>query len=107
LRKYRIWACLNAEGKAFLGDVFPYGEIPIQSIIPQHANLEGIDGIEKVFLIDWKELTAQQQDTVLERLSKRCGVSKEVILKDILKVGLPLREKLTEGGGTIRLELFR
>lgn len=107
MRKYRAWACLNAEGKAVLGDVFLDGEVPIQSIIPQTANLEGIDGIEKVFLVDWKELTAQQQDAVLEKISKRFGASKEVILKDILKVGLPLREKLTEGGGTIRLELFR
>ncbi len=107
MRKYRTWAYLNAEGKAFLGDVFPDGEVPIQSIIPQPANLEGVDGIEKVFLIDWKELTAQQQDAVLEKISKRFGASKEVILKDILKVGLPLREKFTEGGGTIRIELFR
>lgn len=106
MRKYRTWACLNAEGKAVLGDVFPDGEVPIQSIIPQPANL-GIDGVEKVFLIDWKELTAQQQDAILEKISKRFGASKEVILKDILKVGLPLREKLTEGGGAIRLALFR
>ena len=107
LRKYRTWACLNPEGKAVLGDVFPDGEVPIQSIIPQPANLEGVDGIEKVFLVDWKELTAQQQDAILEKISKKFGASKEAILKDILKVGLPLREKLTEGGGTIRLELFR
>jgi hypothetical protein len=98
---------LNAEGKAVLGDVFPDGEVPIQSVIPQPANLEGVDGIEKVFLVDWKELTAQQQEAILENISKKFGASKEAILKDILKVGLPLREKLTEGGGTIRLELFR
>jgi hypothetical protein len=107
LRRYRTWACLNAEGKAVLGDVFPDGEVPIQSIIPQPANLGGVDGIEKVFLVDWKELTSQQQDFILETISKKFGASKEVILKDILKVGLPLREKLTDGGGTIRLELFR
>jgi hypothetical protein len=63
-------------------------------------------GIDRVFLVDWKELTAQQQDAILEKISKRFGASKEVILKDVLKVGLPLREKFTEGGGTIRLELF-
>ncbi len=90
-----------------MGDIFLDGDVPIQSIIPQPANLEGVDGIEKVFLVDWKELTAQQQDAILEKINKRFGASKEVILKGILKVGLPLREKLTEGGGTIRLELFR
>jgi len=106
LRKYRTWAYLNAEGKAVWGDVFPDGEVPVQSIIAQHAALEGIDKTERVFLLDWKELTAQQQDAVLEKLSKRSGARKEVILKDVLKVGLPLREKYTEGCGTSRLGLF-
>jgi hypothetical protein len=97
---------LNAEGKAFFGDIFPDGEVPIQSIMPQHAKLEGVEGIDKVFLVDWKELSTQQQDAILDKLSKNFGASKEAILKEILKAGLPLREKLTEGGGTIRLELF-
>lgn len=100
MRKYRAWAYLNAEGKAFFGDIFPDGEVPIQSIMPQHAKLEGIDGTDKVFLVDWKELTAQQQDAILKKISKKFGASKEAILRDILKVSLPLREKLTEGGGT-------
>jgi hypothetical protein len=106
LKKYHTWAYLNAEGKAFFGDIFPNGEVPIHSIIPQCAKLDGIDEIDKVFLVDWKELSAGQQDAVLEKISKKFGASKETILKDILKLGLPLREKLTEGGGTIRLELF-
>lgn len=65
MRKYRTWACLNAEGKPLFGDIFPNGEVPVQSIMPQHAKLEGVDGIDKVFLIDWKVLTAQQQDALL------------------------------------------
>ena len=106
MRKYRTWAYLNAEGKAVWEDVFPDGEVPIQSIIAQPATLEGIDRTERVFLVDWKELTTQQQDAILEKLSKRSGASKNIILKDVLKVGLPLREKYTEGCGTSRLELF-
>jgi len=97
---------LNAEGKAVWGDVFPDGEVPVQSIIAQSATLEGIDKPERVFLVDWKELTAQQQDAVLEKISKRSGASKDVILKEVLRVGLPLREKYTEGCGTSRLGLF-
>ena len=106
MKKYRTWAYLNSEGKTVWGNVFPEGEVPIQSIIAQPATLEGIDGTERVFLVDWKELNVQQQDAILEKLSKRSGASKEVILKDVLKVGLPLREKYTEGCGTSRLELF-
>ena len=106
MRKYKTWTSLNAEGKAVWGDVFPDGEVPVQSIISQSATLEGIDQTERVFLVDWKELTAQQQDAVLEKLSKRSGASKEVILKDVLKSGLPLREKYTDSCGTTRLGLF-
>jgi hypothetical protein len=97
---------LNAEGKAVWGDVFPDGEVPVQSIIAQAATLEGIAETERVFLVDWTELTAQQQDAVLEKLNKRSGAAKDVILKDILKIGLPLREKYTDGCGTTRMELF-
>ena len=106
MRKYKTWAYLNAEGKAVWGDVFVDGEVPIQSIIAQPANLEGIDKTERVFLVAWKELTAQQQDAILSEISKRSGASKDVILKEVLKVGLPLRQKYTEGCGTSRMELF-
>ena len=106
MRKFKTWASLNAEGKAVWGDVFPDVEVPVQSIIAQPAALEGIDKTERVFLVDWKELNAQQQDAVLEKLSKRSGASKEVILKDVLKIGLPLREKYADSCGTTRLGLF-
>ena len=106
MSKYLTWAYLNAEGKVAWGDIFSEGEVPVHSIIAQSATLEGINKTEKVFLVDWKELTALQQDAVLEKLSKRSGASKDVILKDVLKIGLPLREKYTEGCGTSRLELF-
>ena len=106
MRKYRTWACLNAEGKVVWGDVFPDGEVPVQSMIAQPAALEGIEKTERVFLVDWKELTAQQQEAILEKLSKRSGAAKNVILKDVLNVGLPLREKYVESCGTTRLGLF-
>lgn len=106
MRKYRTWAYLNAKGKAVWGDVFPEGEVPVQSIIAQPATLEGIDKAERVFLVDWKQLTGQQQDAILEKLSKRSGAAKDVILKEVLKVGLPLRERYIEGCGTSRLGLF-
>lgn len=106
MRKYHTWARLNAEGKVVLGDIFPDGEAPVQNVIPQIAKLEGIEGLDKVFLVDWKELTAQQQSAILELIAEKTGASKEAVLKDILEVGLPLREKLTEGGSTIQLRLF-
>jgi hypothetical protein len=106
LRKYKTWATLNAEGKKTWGEIFQDGEVPVQSITTQSAKLEGIDKTERVLLVDWKELTAQQQDAVLEMLSKKSGASKNVILKEILKIDLPLREKYVDGCGASRLGLF-
>jgi hypothetical protein len=106
LRKFPTWAYLNTEGKQVWGNVFPDGKVPIQSIISVPATLEGIDAVQKIYLVDWKQLTAQQQEAVLDKLRKKSGASKPEILTDILKVGLPLRERYTEGCGTSRLELF-
>ncbi|MBC7120328.1 MAG: hypothetical protein H5T33_01920 [Candidatus Methanosuratus sp.] len=106
MKKYKTWASLNAEGQAAWGHVFPDGEVPVQSIIAQAATLEGIAETERVFLVDWRALTEQQQNEVLEKLSKRSSAAKDAILKDILKIGLPLREKYTDGCGTTRMALF-
>jgi len=71
LRKYVIWTFLNAEGKALWGDVFPDGEVHIQSLIPQSATLEGINEQERVFLLNWQALSAQHQEAVLEKISRK------------------------------------
>ncbi len=106
MRRYQTWVYLNGEGKQAWGDIFPDGAVPVQSMLPQTATLEGIEATERVFLVAWKDLTAQQQDAILEKLSKRHSASKDAILKDITKKGLPLREKYTDGSGTTRLEFF-
>lgn len=105
-RLYDTWAYLNDEGKRIWGDIFPTGEVPVRSIISQPADLEGIKEPERVFLVEWKDLTEQQKDAILTKLSKKSGASKNVILKDILKIGLPLRVKYTNSAGTVRLGLF-
>lgn len=107
MRKYATWASLNEEGKKHWGDIFPDGTVPIKSIIQIPAKLKGVNGTEKVYMVDWKALTRQQQEAILEKLSKYSGASKTEILKEILKVGLPLREKYTRGSATTRTELFK
>jgi hypothetical protein len=106
LNKYATWARLNLEGKRVWDSVFPDGVVPVQSIATQHARLECIKDAESVFTVDWKELTTEQQQAVLEKLSERTGATKEAILKEILKIGLPLRRRYTAGCGTNRMELF-
>jgi hypothetical protein len=106
LNKYATWARLNPEGKRLWGNVFPDGVVPVQSIATQHAMLEGIKDVESVFTVDWKELTQDQQKAILEKLSERTGATEGTILKEILKVGLPLRRRYTAGCGTNRMGLF-
>jgi hypothetical protein len=106
LRKYTTWVRLNVEGKRVWGDVFPNGIVPVQSMATQHAKLEGMKDAESVFTVNWKELTTEQQQLILEKLSEQTGATKEAILKDILKVGLPLRRRYTASCGTNRTELF-
>lgn len=103
---HRTWARLNFEGKKEWGGVFQEGKVPVQSITTQQAKLGGNKDPESVFTVDWKELTQWQQEAVLDKLSQRSDVPKEAILKDILKVGLPLRRNLIVSCGTNQMELF-
>jgi hypothetical protein len=106
LTKYRTWAFLNAEGKSAWSDVFPAGQVPVQSIFLVSARLDGFKEPEKVAFVDWKALTTQQQCAIVEKLGKKNGACKSEILSEIQKVGLPIREKYTGGYGTTELELF-
>ena len=100
------WAYLNAEGKQHWGDIFPDGKVPIHSIVTISVKLKGIRPTQTVYMVDWKKLTSEQQLAILEKLRTLSGASKEDSLKDILEVGLPLREKYTDCSGTSRVELF-
>lgn len=103
---YRTWARLNLEGKREWGEIFPNGKVPIQSIATQQTKVEGAKNAESVFTIDWKELTTEQQLLMLEKLSSQNGVTKEAVLKRILKTGLSLRRNLISSCGTSRMELY-
>lgn len=106
LTDYRTWARLNLEGKREWGDIFPDGKVPVQSIATQRAKLEGAKDVESVFTVDWKELTEWQQQAILEKLSQHSGKTIEAILKEIMKVGLPIRRTYVVSCGTNRMELF-
>jgi len=88
-----MWTLLNDEGKRVWGDVFPDGKVPVCSYF-QEAHLEG-RGTIRVILVNWSALSSEQKDAILTKISKTTGSQKEEILKDILKIGLPLRESYT------------
>ncbi len=103
---YRTWARLNFQGKQEWGDIFRDGKVPIQSIATQQARLGGNRDPESVFTVDWKELTPCQQEAIFDKLSQQSGVNKEIILKEILKKGLPLRRNLIFSCGTNQVEIY-
>ena len=106
MRKHRTWVRLNVEGKRFWGDIFPDSVIPVQSVATRQAKFEGIKDAESAFIVNWKALTPKEQQAILEKLTEQTGATKDTILKDILKVGLPIRRRHTIGCGTSRMELY-
>jgi hypothetical protein len=91
------WGILNSEGKKHWGDIFPDGQVPLKGMVLIPAKLAGIDAVQTIYLVNWRKLTSLQQAAILVKLNKLSGTSKEEILKEILSVGLPLREKYTCG----------
>jgi hypothetical protein len=103
---YRNWARLNLEGRKEWGEIFPYGKVPIKNVAVQRVNLEGNKDPELAYTVEWKELAPWQQEAVVERLRTQSGDTKENILREILRVGLPLQRKYIQSAGTKGLELF-
>jgi hypothetical protein len=91
-----MWVYLSDEGKKIWGDVFSDGKVPVRSFDFQEADLEGV-GSERVILVNWATLSPEQKDAVLTKISEKSGAPKATILKDILRIGLPLRKRYTTG----------
>ena len=97
---------LNDLGKSTWGDVFPDGKVPVCSMSFHEASLEGTGTRERVILVNWTAFSQEQKDAVLAKISMRTGASREAILKDILRIGLPLRECYTTGFVVAELRFF-
>lgn len=100
-----MWVFLNDEGKRVWGGIFPDGKVPVCSFSFHNATLEGASA-ERVILVNWAALSPSQKDSVLGKISERSGAPKEAILKDVLKIGLPLRESYTTGVVAAELRFF-
>jgi len=101
---FRHWAFLNDAGKKLYGEVFPDGMVPVVNMIPGFADVG--DHTERVYLIDYEELSEDQTAKMLQLLSQNFGVSEDAVRSELLKNRIPLREKYTRGSGTNQLGLF-
>lgn len=86
-------AFLNGEGKKLWGYVFPSGTVPVKGVSPLKVKISG-GGEMEVYLVDWAALTEAERGLVIDHLKGRFGDSKEAVLAEISKNGLPLRAGL-------------
>lgn len=86
-----MWVSLNEKGKEVWGDVFPNGKVPVSSMTFAESN------VGSVILVAWSQLSEEQKVAILSKISVKSGAPKEAILRDIIKIGLPLRESYTTG----------
>ena len=101
-----MWVCLNEEGMRVWGDVFPDGKVPVCSMAFQEARLAGDGRNEQVVLVAWNALSEDQKERVLSKIGARSGASKDAVLRDIRKIGLPLRKRYTTGVIAAELRFF-
>ena len=105
-RRFKSWAYLNDEGKKSFGEVFPDGEVPIVSMVPQRAYLGGGDIPYTIYLVRVSDLSPEQFGKLLDLLVEKFKAPKNVMEKEFRENGIPLREELTSGAGTNQMGLF-
>lgn len=103
---YQNWAKLNIKGKKEWGAIFKDGKVPIQRISTQKAKLKGTRNLESILQVDWKALSQNQQQAIIDKLSKQKGTSKLATLKEITTVGLPIRSSQIHSVGTSQIEIL-
>ena len=105
-RRFKSWAYLNDEGKKSFGEVFPDGEVPIVSIVPQRAYLGGGDIPYTIYMVRVSDLAPEQFGKLLDLLTEKFKAPRNVMEKEFRENGIPLREELTSGAGTNQMGLF-
>ena len=73
---------LTEKGKEEFGGIFPAG-VPCTQIEPVTATLEGVDFPQKVFLVDWRELSSLQKDLVVEYMALKFDVPSNVVREQL------------------------
>ena len=102
-----FWVHLNEEGKNLYGEIFSDGIVPVQIMFSQNAALEGQEGIQRVYKIDWKQLTEKQKSSIVHLLSAKFGAEPELIRHQFEHDGfIPLRDKYVSAAGTDQMRLF-
>jgi len=100
------WVYLNEEGKKLYGGIFPEGQLPVISMIPQLAKLGDLEKVSQVYLIRVGDLTSEQFTKIVDLVVKNLGGSRADIERDFKEHNIPLRAELTSGSGTDNIGFF-
>lgn len=87
---------LSPEGQKEMGHIFKNGYVPVKQITPIFAELEGHP--EKsvlVFLVDWAQLSVEQQNLVITYLSKKFPDADSTEIRNRIETDgdLPIQQK--------------
>lgn len=88
MTNYRTWARLNLKGKETWGAVFFDDLVPIKPIAAQRVTFDARSDPESVFSMDWTQLTEEQQQVIIEKISQKR--SEEEVISQIAKSSVPL-----------------
>ena len=87
---------LSPEGKTELGHIFTDGYVSVKEWTPSYAELQGHpEKSTLVFLVDWKQLSAEQQTLALDYLSKKFPKAQPSEIRNQLEADgyLPIQQK--------------
>lgn len=97
-RKFKHWITLNKKGLELYGHIFQRRDIPVVSMVPTIAKIEGRP--QRTYLIYHEELTPEEIEAMLKDLSKRFHASKAEIKPELEANRVPIREMYVSSAGT-------
>lgn len=94
MTKPKYQRLFTSEGEKEFGHIFKHGRVPLTQQTPIYAKLGGAGDNERVFLVDWKQLTAKQQSQIIEYMSEKFSDTPAHIRVKIEQMGhFPIRSK--------------
>jgi hypothetical protein len=91
MEQFDFWVIINDERKENFEKLFGTNRVPIESPVPVRANTpQG----EKIFYqLNMRFLTPERKERVVEDLSKKFHLTKEFVLENLPKIGVPIEDK--------------
>lgn len=83
----------NTERAETFMKVFGRLEVNVQSPVPFWANLPGYDEPQLVYLLDLKLITADERRRVIDYVTDKFSIPREVVEADLDTHGMPIRDE--------------